>query len=102
MILLNQALIIKFLSQVSIFIFVPAFSGFHPCLEMLQSGRCFSFNLLDNLYFQGNQNVTALNYSSLLGANKSGGGSLLTGAQVTGGLASWQEVLPDPDAGIII
>lgn len=53
-------------------------------------------------YFcQGNQNVSDLNYSSLLGGNKSGGGSLITGAH-TDGLVSWQEIVPDTAAGIVV
>lgn len=54
------------------------------------------------LFFKGNENVSALNYSSLLGVNKSGGSSLVNGAQFTDGLASWQEVQPDPAAGIVV
>ncbi|KAL1557831.1 calmodulin-binding transcription activator 2-like isoform X1 [Salvia divinorum] len=33
------------------------------------------------------------------GVNKSGGGSLISGAQITDGLPSWQEILPDCAAG---
>ncbi|XP_057765231.1 calmodulin-binding transcription activator 2-like isoform X2 [Salvia miltiorrhiza] len=55
----------------------------------------------NQLFNSGNQNVSVLNYSSLLGDNKSGGGSPINGAQITDGLALWQEVLPDPDAGEI-
>ncbi|XP_041993784.1 calmodulin-binding transcription activator 2-like isoform X1 [Salvia splendens] len=33
------------------------------------------------------------------GVNKSGGGSLISGAQITDGLPSWQEILPDHAAG---
>ncbi|KAH6766999.1 hypothetical protein C2S52_017982 [Perilla frutescens var. hirtella] len=55
----------------------------------------------NQLFNAGHQDVSALNYSSLLGANKSGGGSLITGTQVMNGLASWQEVQPDHAAGEI-
>ena len=60
-----------------------------------------SFLFID--YFcQGNQNVSALNYSSCLGVNKNDGGSFISGAQITEGLPSWQEFLPDPAAGIVV
>ncbi|KAL0454387.1 UNVERIFIED_CONTAM: Calmodulin-binding transcription activator 2 [Sesamum latifolium] len=52
----------------------------------------------------GNQNVPALNYASLLRGDRDGdfgGDSLVSGAQETGDLALWQEVLGNPTTGEI-
>lgn len=98
-ILSNQALIIC-LVQVSISVFSSLMLVSFPwCNSSIAEKKSHFF-----LCFKGNQSISALNYSSLSGGNRDGdfdGDSLVSGPQVTNGLASWQEVLRDPTTGIL-
>ncbi|KAL8553537.1 hypothetical protein ACS0TY_002011 [Phlomoides rotata] len=72
-----------------------------PLTDDSHSAQSSAYN---QLFGTGNQNISALDYSSLSGDNRDGdfdGDSLVSGAQVTNGLESWPEVLRDPTTGEI-
>ncbi|KAK4476897.1 hypothetical protein RD792_016061 [Penstemon davidsonii] len=83
-----------------------ASSRFHsypesPVTGDSHSALSSSYNLLSS---PGTLDLSALNYESLSRGNRAGdfgGGSLLSGAQTTGDLASWQEVIGNCATGEI-